>query len=65
MSLQTHVSKQESALTVEWARAQVFAWLAARTGLGRSAPAAPSNEEKEELRTKLTQQKKNQQLRLF
>lgn len=49
MSLQTHVSKQESALTVEWARAQVFAWLAARTGLGRSAPAAPSNQEKEEL----------------
>ena len=50
MSLQPHVSKQESALTVEWARAQVFAWLAVRTGLGRSAPAAPTNQEKEELR---------------
>ena len=50
MPVEGQFSLQESALTVEWARAQVFAWLAVRTGLGRSAPAAPSNEEKEELR---------------
>lgn len=50
MSVQAHLSAQQNALTVESARAEVFSWLARRTGGGSFVPTVATSEGEEVLR---------------